>query len=321
MFYYNGSAMAVMSAEDEAVWYKTAEEAVAAYYAEGGFEKELYLRVGHADQAITLAGDAYLNLAGYDLVVSGEGTVYGFDSANDDYSGYGLLTVAEDAEIEVAAETKLLKNRYINVPEDGKYGFHRLAMWISGVTLRTSNPGMYYKAAYQCDSVLAELVDSYGVALSLKAVPTIDFANESGVKYTWYSGEDFAANRNGSLVNSNSGSIVGILKDKNSAETNTANLNRVIYANAYISFAKDGWTHTVISDSINAGKTVADEDFKGTAYSLYDILLAVNENWETYSDEDKATIAAFVYAWSDNITPAAMGELMVKLDKIVAAIG
>ena len=310
--------MAIMSAEDEAVWYKTAEEAIAAYYAEGGFEKELYLRVGHADQAITLAGDAYLNLAGYNLVVSGEGTVYGFDSANDDYDGYGLLTVAEDAEIEIAPELKILKNRYIAVPENGAYGFHRLAMWLSDVTLRTSNPGMYYKAAYQCDAVLAELVDSYGVALSLNAVPTIDFANEAGVKYTQYGNEAFAANRNGTLVNSNSGSVVGILKDKNSAETNTANLNRVIYANAYISFAKDGWTHTVISDSINAGKTVADEDFKGTAYSLADILLAVNENWENYSDEDKATVGAFLLTWSEKITPAAMQELMGKLDKIVA---
>lgn len=318
VFYNMSYEVAVMESEENATWYKTAEEAVAAYYAEGGFEKGLYLRVGTADVALTLAGDANLNLAGYDVTVAGEGTVYGFDSANDDYSGYGLLTIAEEAEIEIAPELKILKNRYIAVPENGAYGFHRIAMWLDTVTLRTNNPGMYYKAAYQCDDVLAELVDSYGVALSLNAVPTIDFANEAGTKYTQYGNEDFAANRHGSLVHTNSGAVVGILKEKNSAETNTANLNRVIYANAYITFTmENGETHTVISDSINAGKTVADEDFGGKAYSLYDILLAMNENWDSYSAEDKKIIEDFLLNWSSKITTAAAMELMGKLNNIV----
>jgi hypothetical protein len=318
VFYSVSCAVAVMESEDKATWYKTTEEAVAAYYAEGGFEKGLYLRVGTENVTLTLAGNANLNLAGYDVTVAGEGTVYGFDSANDDYNGYGLLTIAEDAEIEIAPELRILKNRYIAVPENGAYGFHRLAMWLSDVTLRTNNPGMYYKAAYQCDAVLAELVDSYGVALSLNAVPTIDFANEAGTKYTQYGNEAFAANREGSLVNTNSGAVVGILKEKNSAETNTANLKRVIYANAYITFTmENGETHTVISDSINAGKTVADEDFKGTAYSLYDILLAVNENWAKYSADDQATIVAFLETWAPLVTTDAALELMCKLTNIV----
>ena len=318
VFYNMSYAVAVMESEDKATWYKTAEEAVAAYYEQEGLAKGLYLRVGTADVALTLAGDANLNLAGYNVTVAGEGTVYGFDSANDDYSGYGLLTVAEGAEIEIAPELRILKNRYIAVPENGAYGFHRLAMWLSDVTLRTNNPGMYYKAAYQCDEVLSELVDSYGVALSLNAVPTLEFATEAGVKYTQYDGEAFAANRNGSLVNTNSGAVVGILKEKNSAETNTANLNRVIYANAYITFTmENGETHTVISDSVNAGKTVADEDFKGTAYSLYDILLAVNENWDSYSAEDKKIIEDFLLNWSSKITTGAAMELMGKLNNIV----
>ena len=317
VFYHNSYAVAVMSDEENATWYKTAEEAVAAYYANGSFEKAEYLRVGVAEVTLTLAGDAYVNMAGYDTTVAGSGTVYGFDSSNDDFSGYSLLTVAEGAEIEIAPETKLLNNRYITVPESGKYGFHRLSMWLSDVTLRTSNPGMYYKAAYQCDSVLAGLVDSYGVALSLNAVPTIDFANEAGTKYTQYGNEDFAANRNGSLVNANSGAVVGILKDKNSQATNTANLSRVIYANAYITFTLEGGeTHTVISDSVNAGKTVEDEGFKGTGLSLYDILLKVNENWDSYSAEDQATIVSFLETWAPKIEAAAVADLMSKLTNI-----
>lgn len=318
VFYCISGEVAIMASEEEATWYKTAEEAVAAYYADGAFAKNLYLRVGTNDVTLTLAGDAYLNLGGYDVTVAGTGTVYGFDYTNDDYNGYTLLTVAEGAEIEIAPETKILKNRYITVPENGKYGFHRLAMWLSDVTLRTSNPGMYYKAAYQCDSVLAGLVDSYGVALSLNAVPGLDFAEASGVKYTQYGNEDFAANRNGSLVNTNSGAVVGILKDKNSQATNTENLSRVIYANAYITFTMEGGaTHTVISDSLNAGKTVEDEGFKGTGLSLYDILLKVNENWADYSAEDQATVVAFLEQWAPKVEAATAAELMGKLTNIV----
>jgi len=316
VFYHNSYAVAVMSDEENATWYRTAEEAVAAYYANGSFEKAEYLRVGVAEVTLTLAGDAYVNLAGYDTTVAGSGTVYGFDSANDDYNGYGLLTVAEGAEVQIAAETKLLNNRYIAVPEDGQYGFHRLAMWISAVTLRTSNPGMYYKAAYQCDTVLRDAVSAYGIALSLNAVPGLDFAEASGVKYTSYDGSDFAAAYSGTAVNTNSGAIVGILKTRNSQEQNTANLNRHIYANAYITFTFGDETHTVVSDSKNIGKTVEDEEFKGTAYSLAEILEAVNENWADYSEEDQATIAGFIQSWAPYVTEATVAELQTKLNNI-----
>jgi len=316
-FYYKGSAMAIMDAEGNERWYKTTDEAMAAYYAEGGFEKGLYLRMSLSGQTVTLAGDAYLNLAGNDVTVAGTGTLYGLDSSNDDYEGYKLVTIAEGAAVEVAAETNLLDKQYIAVCEEGKWGFHRLDMWMVNVVLRTSNPGMYYQAAFQCDTVLRDLVDSFGVAMSLNAVPSIDFANEAGVKYTQYSGEEFAKIHSGTAVNTNSGAIVGILKDKNSQETNAKNLYRNIYVNAYITFNLGGETLTAICDVENAGKTVYDEGFEGTAYSLADILVAINDNWAAYDEEEQATILAFVETWLPTITDDAQVELLSKLTNII----
>ena len=160
-------------------------------------------------------------------------------------------------------------------------------------------------------------MDTYGVALSLQDVPGADFAAED--KYTEYGAEAFAAAYEKNTVNTVSGAVVGILKERNSKETNTANAAREIYANAYLKLNVGGEELVIMADGNNIGKTAETEDFTGTGYSLMDVLGGVNENWDSYSDEDKATIQSFLEKWAAFITDEAVATLQTALDKIFPA--
>lgn len=297
-------------------WYMTNNEALAAYQHSENAYVILTGATAEIPEAIT---ELNVNIAGGEVTVSGAATVYGSDSSNDDYSGNGKLIPAEGAEITVEPVVMRGDNRYIAVQDEaGAWSFHRLAMWMSAVTLRTEgNPGIYYKATYQCDKVLRDLVDSYGVALSLQDMPGADF--ETADKYTAYGTEDFAEAYSGNKVNTVSGAVVGIMKERNSKEVNTANANREIYANAYLKLNIGEEGLLIMADSVNQGKTSDAEDFTGTAYSLFEVLDGVNENWDNYSDEDKATIASFLETWADNITDEAAAQLQTQLDNIFGA--
>ena len=125
------------------------------------------------DPAITL------DLAGYDitgdLTVNGSLTVY--DSATDDY------TVADSLCGEITGTvtgTLVAKEGYIAAAN----GFHRFGgQYISSVSLRPGNAGIYYTATFLCDEVLADALEM-GVAVSLADMPGADFETDEDTRYT-----------------------------------------------------------------------------------------------------------------------------------------
>ena len=304
-------------AEDGAkAWFKTNNEAIAAYQHSAN---AYVLLTGETAEIPETLAEINIRLAGKDVTVSGTATVNGSDAENDDYAGNGKLIPAEGAELTVNPVAIASSKRYIALQgEDGSWTFHRLTMYMDTVTLRTEgNPGIYYKATYKGDEALKELVDSYGVALSLQDMPGTDF--ETADKFTAYDGADFAAAYKNGTVNTTSGAVVGIMKERNSKATNTANANMPIYANAYLKLNIAGEELLIMADSGNIGKKASDEGFSGTAYSLLDVLDGVNENWDKYSDEEKGTIGAFLEKWAAFITEEAVAQLQTQLDKIFSA--
>ena len=292
-------------------WYRTNAEALADYQHS---DNAYVILTGETAEIPETIGELNVDIAGAEVAVSGTATVYVSDSANDDYSVCGKLTVAEGAEITIAPVVMRNEKRYIALEEEGAWSFHRLTMYMSAVTLRTEgNPGIYYKATYKCDETLKNYVDTYGVALSLQDMPGADFATED--KYTEYDAETFAAAYAKYTVSTISGAVVGIMKERNSKETNTANANREIYANAYLKLnIGDGLL--IMADTANQGKTSDAEGFSGTAYSLFKVLEGVNANWTNYSDQDTETIAAFIEKWEPQITEEAAAQLRSKLTNI-----
>ena len=296
-FYSFSEGIAILS-KDGASFYDTADAATAAYYAGGGFTKGALLFVGAAEQTITLAGDAYVDAAGWDVTVAGTGKLYGMDSSNDDYQSCAKWTIGKNVEPQTDVQNPLSGYRYIFVNN----GYHRIDLSITHVTLRTATePGMYYKARINCDETLAALVSGYGTALSLQKTPGKDFAEKEDVRYTAFDKDDFVALYADNQVSTNSCTLVGVLKTGNTISANTANVKQYVYANLYLKLELGGTTVTLLADEKNPGKTINSSGFDGIACSLLNLVEAMHNNWAKYSVANRSTVRKFVANWNTHV--------------------
>lgn len=296
-FYSFCEGVAIFS-EDKTSFYDTADAAMAAYYAGNGFENGDVLFVGAASQTLTLAGDAYIDAAGWDLTVTGTGKLYGMDSSNDDYEACAQWSLGEYVIAQADVTSPITGNRYLFA----EGGYHRLDLRFTHIALRTTeNPGMYYKARIGCDEVLAELITGYGTALSLEAMPGADFAEKEDVKYTAFDRDDFVALYADNQVLTNSCTLVGVLKTDNTMAINSVNAKRRVYANMYLNVTLDGTAVTLLSDEENAGKSVMDKGFNGVAYSMRELIEGMHNNWAKYSVANRSTVRNFVKNWNTSV--------------------
>lgn len=252
---------------------------------------------GTSDAVWTMAGETlYVDLNGNDLTVTGEGSLYAFDSANDSYDATACGTVTNNGTVEIQTDATAPLNgyRYLAVTEGSGTTFHRLHMRLRAVTLRPSAAGLYYKAVFNCDSTLAGKVSRYGVILSRLNMPGADFNTEKNenIATVLIPDEEF-----GQSTERNSGSVFGIMKTDNTQSVNASNGDEPIYANVYIQLNTNG--RIVVADTDNVGKTVQDEDFTGTAFSLHDVLDLIDQRYYTYTKDDRTRIGNFQDEWKD----------------------
>ena len=188
----------------------------------------------HVSQNVTLDAALPLDLNGYDITgnVTVDGTLTVKDSATDDYTvadGYCGEITGNVTGILAAAEGYVAASN----------GFHKVDQYISCVSIRPSNAGVYYTANFLCDEVLSSEIESQGVAVSLVDLPGADLETDENTLY--------ASGKHGVMV-------TNILKG-DSDDADRAIMD--IYAASYIKL-KDG---TVITSDENV------------AYSFYDILM------------------------------------------------
>ena len=185
---------------------------------------------------VTLDAAYLLDLNGYDITgsLAVDGTLTVKDSATDDYDVsdglYGEITGTVTGTLAAA-------DGYVAAAK----GFHKFDQYISGVSLRPSNAGIYYTATVLADEVLRSEFASQGVAVSLTDLPGSDFETDEDTLY--------ATGSNGVLVQN---ILTGDSEDADRGITD-------IYAASYVKL-QDG---TVL---------VSDET---VAYSLYDVLLLI----------------------------------------------
>ena len=178
-----------------------------------------------------------LDLSGYDITgnVTVDGALRVCDSATEDYDVsdgvFGSITGNVTGTLTAA-------DGYVAAAN----GFHKFDQYISGVSLRPGNAGIYYTATVLADEVLMKEIET-GVAVSLVDLPGADFESDEDTLYT---------------TGSHGVLIQNILKG------DTEDADRAIMDIYAASYAKlpDG---TVL---------VSDENI---AYSLYDVLLAIRE--------------------------------------------
>ncbi len=261
---YIASAAVVDPAKGTTDWYKDNDSAAAE------LTPSSYLKLFKAENALNLTKDAVVDINGNNLTVTGSGTLYGFDSKNDDFTAFGTVTAGADVEI-APQHMAPNGNRYIAVAGEGGTSFHRLAMAVTGVSLRPATAGIYYKATWECDDILKEKLESFGVAVSTVDMPGSDFATDADTLYTTVAKENFVS---GMAVNS--ALIENIVK---SGEDNQTRGNMPIYAAPY---------------AVVDGVTVIGDDYAptmgGAIYSLKTVLQGINRVWPKLTDGQQESI-------------------------------
>jgi len=251
-----------------------------------------YIKLYGNDSLAMNGEDIVVDLAGFDLTVTGTGNVRAFDSANDTYDKSACGTIINGGTVTFAETvTAPNGNTYVTVTESNRATAHRLEIKLASVSLRTTAAGLYYKAKYTCDSTLAEKVKTYGVIVSVDNMPGADYANdgEDINKYT------VAQAPFQSGVTATSGSIFGIMKDSREPVDNDAYAKVPIYANAYIDLGNG----PIVADITNPGKKVGEDGFTGIALSLFDVMAKLDDAYNNYNTTTRLQLDNFYFQWKD----------------------
>lgn len=265
-------AASVVDSQGNEVWYADNASAVAACQA-GSYVK-LY-----TDSPVVLTKDCAVDLNGHTAAVSGTYEFSGMDSA-----GGGSATLAQETRTPVDFSAPN-GSRYLTMKDGSAVTYHTLNMNITGVSLRPSQDGIYYTAKWICDDTVKNMIQSYGVAVSLRKMPDANFQDlGSGSLWTAYSRDTFVSGEN-----KTSAMISGIMKtaqEGRTAEKNHTYGNMDIYANAYV----------ILTD----GTVLMGQD--DVAYSLYDVMTTLDGlietdpmNFRVYTNPARA----FYEKWQD----------------------
>ena len=245
------TAAAMVKKDGTRVWYRDNAAMMADYDAAAD-----YIRAASGSLELT-GGDYVIDLGGQNVTVTGTGSATFFDSVNEDYKTYGTATVT-GVTVTNGARTAVKGKDYYTVQEENVYSFHRLSVTLANVSIRPSDAGIYYDGIWGCDEKLAaQLVDTFGIAVSLSGVPGETFDASLSTAYTadrLRSGEPMT----GVVVRD-------ILSEAKSAGENDVNARKPIYARAYLKL-KDGTV--LLSDA-------------GAAESIYTVMTRLDDLLET----------------------------------------
>ena len=208
------------------------------------------IRLEHTtDEAVSISKDVRLDLNGFDLTgavtVTG-GTLYALDSQTDDFTvndeaGYGSVTNVTGS---IAAASD-----YLMIQESGSYSFHRVDLQIHTMTLRPEEAGVYYKSNFAGDEIVAANVDRYGIALSIKAVPSAENI-KTACATSYFTG--FSAGSNGEGTST---LLKNVMKTANTDAVNTAQAKMPVYGRAYILTNDGSFCTRVIEPEHHVPKT------------------------------------------------------------------
>ena len=216
-----------------------------------------------------------IDLNGNNLAATGTGTLYAFDTANDDYTTYGTATIAEGVKVLPAYQAPN-GHQYITITEESGVSFHRLGLRVSTVSVRPSLAGIYYNGIWNCDDVLKAKIKSFGVAVSTNDMPTAASLSELDTICTAYGADQFEAGKEKTSV-----MIQNILK---AGEDNHYRGTKPIYTALY----------TVIDDGSEKGLVIMGDDNGyadgGVTYTLQSVLQKVDTIWPALSESQQASV-------------------------------
>ena len=251
------------------------------------------VNIGDAEVAIWTKGD---------ITVSGTGTVYGVDRANDAYDANGGSITADG--VTVAEEVTAGGRRYIALSDAtvdaNKYTFHRVETKLTNVTVNVANAGIYYKAEYQFDEIVKDRIASYGVNVNLEGSTKEGQTSSSDMSI--YDAESHT-------LTAKSHGVYGIFKDTNLASTNKENGQIKLCGNPYLAIDTTGNMESSDCPEFTAAES--------TKMSLADAMEMANEKWEVINEEGKPMLKEFFTKWLE--AGAWDAEWAAKLTNLIPA--
>ena len=235
---YSDKEVAAVSTPDGVTTYTSMNAAVAAYK-----EGHIVLLKDTAEN-VSFAADAYLDLNGCNITgavtVADGKTLYCMDNLTDDYTvadgKYGKLSSVTGNVTGVPADADCAIDGYLMVEEAEGLSVHRINLRLSAMTLRPETVGVYYKSSFAADEKVAELVDVFGVALSLKGEPNAENLMKDCAR-TWFT--DFQPGKTAKAKDANSSLLTGIMRTDLETEDNKSRAEMPVYGRTYIRL-KDG---------------------------------------------------------------------------------
>ncbi len=228
--------------------------------------------------AITVAKDVYLDLNGHTVAgvtVTG-GTLFVRDAKTDDYTVadgvYGKVTGVSGA-VQAA-------DGYLQIAQEGELSFHRVDLKLNGMALRPGNAGVYYTSLFAGDEMVAQQVETFGVALSVSAEPT-GKNMDTLCAYSAFTG--FVGGKTGNQT-ANGTLLTGIMKPTNSDGKNTWYAGMNVYGRAYVKTA-DGY---IFGDCV--------------ARNLIQQVEAIDTAWASLSAVQKGSLLAMYETYESVMT-------------------
>lgn len=210
---------------------------------------------------VELSKDLYLDLNGKTLTgnITGTGTLYGMDSATDDYTAGGRITGSISCKVENHFKDAETLKRYMAIADDSGYTFNRFYIGITHLNLKPSADGVGYKATIAGnDAVLSEIA-GYGYKLWLTEDKVLT-ASKDGAQ----------------------------LENVNTVTARVQNYDVAAYGEAPV----NGSVFITLQDG-----TVIESS--ATTFTLRDILETISANAETYSDTQLSAVKDMVARFSD----------------------
>ena len=236
---------------------------------DAGAEETIVLEADASN--ITVSRDTTIDLNGHNLdgvTVTG-GTLYLLDSQTADY------TVADGVYGKVTNVTGTVKaaEGYLQVEDS----FHAVNLDIYAMTLRASDVGVYYKTRFEADEVVAELVESFGVALSVVTAPNAENL-DSYCGYSVFTGFEAGEGANSAATST---LLKNIMKASNGDNKNAKNASLPVYGRAYIKTAEGYFFGETVKRSLQEQIELIDTKWAGLTEAQQAPVLALVEGYNS----------------------------------------
>lgn len=227
-------------------------------------EDQAIILMTEVDMPLALTKDLTVDLNGSNLITetTGNYTLYIKDSFTDDYDitadvygrTYGVLSMTGSAKVAAAPG-------YVKITDGEEVSFHKVGLDIKSMSLRPEEAGLYFNCDFLGDPMVAQYVDSFGVALSVTGDPD-ETTLENPKHFTRFEKEAFGTENTSTL-------LTGILKDTSGYNTNQQRARIQVYGRAYIE----------VDGAVVFGDT--------KARSLREQLEGIDGKWEQLSNSQK----------------------------------